>query len=345
MNSGNAAVKQRMTIAEALNRAHHQLLESGADVIVIGEDIVGGAGLSEAMAADELGGVFGVTAGLAARFGTDRVIDTPISETAIVGMAVGAAMTGLKPIVEIMFCDFIGVCFDQILNQAAKVRYLSGDRIAMPLVIRTTMGAGDGSGAMHSQSLHGLLASIPGLQVACPATPADAAGLLKSALLCLDPVVLFEHKGLYASEGDVDAELPAVPLGRGRYVREGRDITLVAVSAMVTEAEKAASLLADEGISIDLIDPRTIQPLDSKLILSSLKKTGRLLVVDEGAAFAGFADAVLALASTQAFADLKSAPAKITPPHTPVPYGRALEAGWLPNAEDIVLKVREMLHG
>jgi len=338
-------MKNQMTIAEALNKAHHQLMEMDSHVVVIGEDIVGGTGLDPAQSANELGGVFGVTGGLAARFGTARVIDTPISETAFVGMGVGASMTGLKPIVEIMFCDFIGVCFDQILNQAAKVRFLSGDRIPMPLVVRTTMGAGDGSGAMHSQSLHGLLASIPGLQVACPATPADAAGLLKSALLCPDPVVLFEHKALYGAKGDVEPGLPPVKLGRGRLVREGADMTIVAVSAMVSEAEKAAAILAEEGIMIDLIDPRTIQPLDSNLILSSLKKTGRLLVVDEGAEFAGFADAVIAVASINAFASLKAAPAKITPPHVPVPYGRALEARWLPSATDIVLQVREMLHG
>ncbi|WP_417456546.1 alpha-ketoacid dehydrogenase subunit beta [Kordiimonas sp.] len=329
-----------MTIAQALNKAMHQIMKVDASVVVIGEDVVGGSGLS---GGEELGGVFGVTKGLAQAFGRERVIDTPISESAFVGMATGAAMTGLKPIVEVMFCDFFGVCFDQVFNQAAKARFLSNGRIKLPLVIRTTMGAGDGSGAMHSQSLHGLLASVPGLAVVCPSTPADAAGLLKSAVAADGPVVIFEHKGLYGVSGEVKAALPAVPLGKGNIAQPGDDITLVALSAMVPKALEAAATLKADGISVEVIDPRTVHPLDSDMILASLAKTGRLLVVDEGAAFMGFADRVLSLAASEGFASLKAAPQKLTPPHTPVPYGRKAEEEWLPAATDIVATVKSML--
>ena len=329
-----------LTIAAALNNAHHQLMEADPNTIVIGEDIVGGAGLD----GSELGGVFGVTAGLAERFGTDRVIDTPISETAFVGMGVGAAMTGLKPIVEVMFCDFIGVCFDQIFNQAAKARFLSNDRIDMPLIIRTTMGAGDGSGAMHSQSLYAMLASVPGLKVVCPSTPTDAAGLLKSAAGSPSPVIIFEHKGLYDFAENTDPELPPVPLGKGRYVQEGGDITLVAIGAMVHRCEEAAKKLASRGIGVDLIDPRTVMPLDTDMLLESVEKTHRLLVVDEGPQHGGFADMVIGAVSTSGFHHLRDAPQKLTPPHTPVPYGQLLEAAWLPDCDNIVGKIDEMLY-
>jgi len=329
-----------MTISTALNRAHHQLLKTDPSIIVLGEDIVGGAGLD----GKELGGVFGVTAGLAARFGKDRIIDTPISETAFVGMAVGAAMTGLKPIVEVMFCDFIGVCFDQISNQAAKTRYLSNDKIDMSLVIRTTMGAGDGSGAMHSQSLHGMLAGVPGLIVVCPSTPADAAGLLKAAVASPHPVVMLEHKGLYEDEAAVDDTLPAVQIGKGRNVREGDDVTVVAISAMEKVCEKAVEQLATRGIGVDLIDPRTVQPLDMETIFASLEKTGRLLVVDEGPLFGGFADQVISAAVTGGHHLLRTAPQKLTPPQSPVPYGRLLEADWLLDAGKVINKIDEMLY-
>jgi pyruvate/2-oxoglutarate/acetoin dehydrogenase E1 component len=328
------------SIAAALNHAHHQIMEAEPRVIVIGEDIVGGAGLT----GEELGGVFGVTAGLANAFGQTRVIDTPISETAFLGMGIGAAMTGLKPIVEIMFCDFMGVCFDQIMNQAAKVRFLSNDKLELPLVIRTTMGAGDGSGATHSQSLHGLLASVPGLVVVCPSNPADAAGLLKSAVASAEPVVLMEHKGLYGNSEDCDPNLPSVPIGSGRLVREGSEATLVAIGQMLHRAEAAADTLAARGISVEIIDPRTIQPLDIGMILASVQKTKRLLVVDEGPNFGGFADMVIANVVEKGFGLLRAAPQKLTPPNSPTPYGSALEEAWLVSSEQIVAKVDEMLY-
>jgi len=329
----------RMSISEALNRAHHHIMAADDRTLVIGEDIRGGSGVDGGL---ELGGVFGVTSGLAAKFGEGRVIDTPISETAFVGMATGAAMTGLKPIVEVMFCDFMGVCFDQIMNQAAKARFLSNGRFDLPLTIRTTMGAGDGSGAMHSQSTFGMLASVAGLTVVCPSTPADAAGLLKSAVEAKGPTVIMEHKGLYGVAEDVPDELPSVPLGKGRLMREGTDLTVVAVSAFVHKAVEAADTLAAEGISVEIIDPRTIKPLDEALILASVKKTGRLLVAAEDAAFGGFSDQLTAFVARSAFSSLKAAPVSVTPPDVPVPYGRRAEAVWLPGVDEILSAARTL---
>lgn len=312
------------TIAEALNAAHHQLMADDESVLCFGEDFA------------QNGGVFGVSKGLLETFGPARVFDTPISETAFIGVAVGAAMTGLKPIVELMFCDFAGVCFDQILNQAAKARFLSNGNLKMPLVIRTTMGAGDGSGAMHSQSLHGLFASIPGLIVVAPSTPADAAGLLKSATFSDDPVIFMENKNLYSLAGPVDPSLSPVPIGQARVLKSGKDITIVAASAMAHAAIAAAKTLEDKGISASVVDPRTIKPIDWNAIESSVQQTGRLLVIDEGAAFGGFADAVIAGITDRAFSALKAAPKKLTPPDTPVPYAVGAERAWMPGASDIV---------
>ncbi|MCK0070345.1 alpha-ketoacid dehydrogenase subunit beta [Kordiimonas laminariae] len=326
-----------LSISEALNKAHHQLMEADERVIVMGEDIVGGAGLGKG---EGLGGVFGVTSGLVDKFGANRVIDTPISETAFVGMGIGSAMTGLKPIVEVMFCDFMGVCFDQIFNQAAKVRLLSGGRISVPMVIRTTLGAGDSSGAMHSQALHGLLATAPGLKVACPSNPADAAGLLKTALEDDDPVILMEHKGLYSLEGEVADDLPPVPFGEGQVIREGCDITIVAVSRMVHVANQVADVLAQGGGEVEIIDPRTIMPLDMNLILKSVQKTGKLVVVDESF---GFAEMVISRVSEEGFGYLKAAPKKVIPLHTPIPYAPGLEQEWLPSEAQIVTAVKELV--
>lgn len=320
-----------MTIAKALKTAHHQLLEADDSVVCFGEDFA------------ENGGVFEVSKGLLDAFGPTRVFDTPISETAFIGMAVGAAATGLKPIVELMFCDFAGVCFDQILNQAAKARFLSNGRLKIPLVIRTTMGAGDGSGAMHSQSLHGLFASIPGLVVVAPSTPADAAGLLKSAVMSDDPVIFMENKNLYGVTGSVDPALPPVPLGKARVLTSGSDITIVATSAMAHTAFEAAQALEIRGVSATIIDPRTIKPFDYETVVASVQTTGRLLVVDEGAAFGGFADAVVADITDRAFAALKVAPKKLTPPDTPTPYAVAAERAWLPGAGDIVDAATKMM--
>jgi pyruvate dehydrogenase E1 component beta subunit len=318
-----------MTISEALRSTLIQVMQNDDRVTLVGEDLSMG--------------VFGVTSGLDCEFGSDRVINTPISETAFVGMGIGAAMTGLKPIIEVMFCDFMGVCFDQILNQAAKTHFLSGGAVDIPLVIRTTMGAGDGSGAMHSQSMYGLLMQIPGLIIACPSTPADASGLLKTAIQSNTPVILMEHKGLYNVKGEVDQTISAVSFGEGSIVKEGSDVTIVALSKMSHVSCEAAQLLGREGISVEVIDPRTISPLDTGIIADSIRKTGRLIVVDEGTAIAGFADHVISNVVENNFDALKCAPRKIVPPHTPVPYGRSAETVWLPNANNIVGVVRDLM--
>lgn len=320
-----------MKISEALNKTLHQTMAVDDRIVCIGEDIAAN------------GGVFRVTRGLLTAFGKARVIDTPISETAFVGMAIGAAMTGLRPVVEIMFCDFAGVCFDQIMNQAGKARFLANGRFSLPMVIRTTMGAGDGSGAMHSASLHGLFASIPGLTVVCPATAADAGGLLKSAIESDGPVIFMENKQLYEKSAFVSADLPPVSLGEARIACEGGDLTMVAAGAMVHRAQEAAGALATAGISVEVIDPRTIKPLDANAIAASVRKTGHLLVVDEGVPFAGFADAVIASVVERVFGDLKSAPRKLCPPDTPVPYAVAAEAFWQPDADDIVATAKSMM--
>ncbi len=320
-----------MTIAEALNTAHHHVMTEDDSAVCFGEDFA------------ENGGVFGVSKGLLEVFGSARVFDTPISETAFIGMAVGAAATGLKPIVELMFCDFAGVCFDQILNQAAKARFLANGRLKMPIVIRTTMGAGDGSGAMHSQSLHGLFASVPGLVVVAPSTPADAAGLLKSAAACDDPVIFLENKNLYGLRGQIDPKLPSVPLGKACVMKTGGDITIVAASAMALAACKAAKSLEKNAISATVIDPRTIKPFDFDTVAASVQITGRLLVVDEGSAFGGFADAVIAGIMDRAFGALKTAPKKVIPPDTPTPYAAAAEQAWLPGADDIVEAATQLM--
>lgn len=317
-----------MTIAEALRRAHIEAMSNDETVILMGEDLSMG--------------VFGVSSGLDDMFGKGRVINTPISETAFVGMGIGAAMTGLRPIVEVMFCDFMGVCFDQIMNQAAKVHFMSDGQMQLPLTIRTTMGAGDGSGAMHSQSLHGLLQQIPGLIVACPSTPSDAAGLLMAAVKADTPVILMEHKGLYNNKGQVGEGFMEVPFGKGRVARKGTDITLVAASRMCEIALEASDILAKYGISLEIIDPRTISPLDTRLIGDSIRKTGRLMVVDEGAAIAGFADHIVSHIAENHFDCLKTNPRKIVPPHVPVPYGVSAEKHWLPDVRAIVEAAKDM---
>lgn len=316
-----------MTMKNALNLTFHRMMHEDDKIIFFGEDVVGGSGI---VGGQSLGGMFGVSAGLRETFGPNRVFDTPISETSFIGMAAGAAMTGLRPVVELMFCDFMGVCFDQIINQAAKARFMSGGLNKVPMVIRATMGAGDGSAAVHSQSLAHLVASIAGLYVAMPATPRDAASLIQTAILCDDPVIFLEHKGLYDFEEDVPDNLPPAPLGKGRLVMAGSDVTVVAFSAMLHKAETVAHRVAKEGIAVDLIDPRWAAPLDLELILASVARTGRLVVVDEGAAHVGLAAEVISQVSRYGFEHLKCAPVAITPPHTPVPYGKNLEQAWLP---------------
>jgi pyruvate dehydrogenase E1 component beta subunit len=299
-------------------------------VLLLGEDI------------GRPGGVYNVTEGLQQTFGADRVMDTPISEEGIAGIGVGAALTGMRPVVEIMFCDFITLAMDQIVNQAAKLRYMTGGQARVPLVIRTTMGAGRGAAAQHSQSLHAWMAHIPGLKVVLPASPFDAKGLLKSAIRDDNPVIYFEDKMMYNLRGPVPKQEYVVPLGVAEVKRQGRDVTLVATSSMVQVALDAANELALMEIRAEVVDPRTVQPLDMETIVTSVKKTGRAVVIDEGYRSYGVTAEIASVIGDEAF-DFLDAPVKrVGAADVPVPFAPALELAAIPAVQDIVEAVRAL---
>lgn len=300
-------------------------------VILLGEDI--GAP----------GGAFGATRGLYQQFGKERVRDTPISETAIVGAAIGAAVNGLRPVVEVMFMDFIATCWDQVVNQMAKMRYMFGGQVRLPLVLRTHTGAGLSAGPQHSGSLEAWAVHVPGLKVVMPATPADAKGLLKAAIRDDNPVIVVENKVLYGSKGEVPSGDHVVPIGRAAVRREGRDVTVVALSRMVGEALKAAELAAKDGIAVEVLDPRTVSPLDREGLLASVRKTGRLVIAHEAWGPCGAGAEIAALAAEHALAALKAPVRRVTPPFTPVPFSPPLEKFWLPDAGRILAAVREVV--
>jgi pyruvate dehydrogenase E1 component beta subunit len=311
-------------------------------VILFGEDVAGGATLPhmEGENKEAWGGVLGVTKGLASEFGRNRVLDTPISESAFIGAAVGAASTGLRPVAELMFVDFLGVCFDQIFNQGAKLRYMFGGKAQVPLVVRTMIGAGFRAAAQHSECLYSIFAHIPGIKSVVPCTPYDAKGLLSSAIRDNDPVMFFEHKLLYDMEGEVPEDNYTIPLGVADVKREGKDATIVALGRMVHLALEAADTLANDGVDVEVIDLRSISPMDGDAILNSVKKTHRLVVVDEDYPRCSVATDVIALVADQAF-DYLDAPCKmITAPHTPVPFSPALEDVYIPSADTIVSTVK-----
>lgn len=322
----------KISIREALNKALFEEMERDDRVILMGEDV----------ANKDSGGVFGVSAGLADRFGELRVVDTPITESAIIGAAGGAALTGLRPVAELMFIDFIGVCLDQLMNQIAKFRYMFGGRATTPVTIRTMIGAGTGSGPQHSAILYPMLVAIPGLKVVAPSNAYDAKGLLAQSIRDDDPVVFCEHKSIYTEECEVPDEPYTIPLGKARTVCEGTDVTVVAFSRMVLLAEKAAATLAAEGISVELIDPRTLSPLDDEAILASVRKTGRLVVVDEANPYCSMASEVSSLVVEQGFDYLDAPIKKVTAPHTPVPASPVLEALYVPSVEEIEAAIRDV---
>jgi 2-oxoisovalerate dehydrogenase E1 component len=288
----------------------------------------------------EGGNVFGLTRGLAERF-PGRVRDTPISESAIIGTAVGAALAGLRPVVELMYFDFIGVCFDQLLNQAAKLRFMTGGNATLPLVVRTQFGAGRSSGSQHSQSLEALLAHVPGLTVVMPSTPADTYGLLRAAIRDPNPVIFVENRLLYGQKGPKPPDGHMVPLGTAKIRREGTDVTLVSYSRMVHDCLAAASRLADEGISTEVIDLRTIAPLDRETVLVSLAKTSRLVIAHEAVGQFGVGAELAALAAHEGFWTLDAPVRRVAPPPTPAPYAPSLERAWLPGPDAIMAAVRE----
>jgi len=326
-----------ITYQQAINEALSQEMERDETVVIMGEDVAGGAGTDGED--DAWGGVLGVTKGLYGKFG-DRVMDTPISESSFIGAAVGAATAGLRPVAELMFIDFMGVCFDQIFNQAAKFRYMFGGKAETPVVIRTMYGAGFRAAAQHSQCLYPVFTHIPGLKVVMPATPYDVKGLLIQAIRDNDPVIFCEHKALYTIEGEVPEEPYTIPFGEANITREGSDVTIVTLGRMVHVANEAADNLAKDGISCEVVDLRTTSPMDEETVLESVENTGRLVVVDEASPRCNIATDISALVSQKAFSSLKAPIRMVMPPHTPVPFADNLEDLYIPDAAQVMEAVR-----
>jgi pyruvate/2-oxoglutarate/acetoin dehydrogenase E1 component len=326
-----------ITYREAINEALAQEMERDPSVIVLGEDNAGGQGSPGE--ADAWGGVLGVTKGLYHKF-PGRVLDTPISESAFIGAAVGAATGGLRPVAELMFIDFMGVCFDQIFNQAAKFRYMFGGKAVTPVVVRTMWGAGLRAAAQHSQSLLSVFTHIPGLKVVAPSNAYDAKGLLIQSIRDDDPVIFAEHKMLYDVAADVPEESYAIPFGEANIVREGGDVTIVAIGRMVAMAQQAADELASSGVQCEIVDPRTVSPLDTDTILESVENTGRLVVVDEANPRCSLATDIAATVAQDGFASLRAPIQLVTGPHTPVPFADSLEDLFIPDAAKIVGAVK-----
>jgi pyruvate/2-oxoglutarate/acetoin dehydrogenase E1 component len=329
-----------MNMREAISSTLHAEMERDSNVLILGEDIVGGMGT--AGGPEAIGGIWGLTGGLYAKFGPNRVIDTPISESCIVGAAAGAALSGKRAIAELMFADFVGVCLDQLYNQIAKFRYMFGGA-KCPVTVRLTYGAGLNAAAQHSQAVYAMLTSIPGLKVVMPTTPADAKGLLTSAIRGDDPVMFFEHKTLYGDKGEVPDGDYLLPFGHARMVREGHDASIVTCGQMVGFAAKAADNLAKDGIACDVIDLRTTSPMDEETILDSVEMSGRLVVVDESPPRCSLAADIAGLVVNKGFAALRAPVEMVTPPHTPVPFARELEKAYLPSAASIEAAVRKAL--
>jgi pyruvate dehydrogenase E1 component beta subunit len=320
-----------MTFAQALNEAHKIEMQRDPNVYVAGEDV------------GVYGGIFGVTAGLLDQFGPKRVRDTPITESAIIGTAVGAASCGLRPVIELMFVDFIGVAMDQLFNQAAKMKYMFGGKAKIPMVLRTSCGAGIGAAAQHSQCLESWFMHVPGLKVVMPSTPADAKGLLISAIRDDNPVVFLEHKMLYALEGEVPAGEYTVPLGKADIKREGKDATIVATARAVHTALSAAEKLGGDGISVEVLDPRTLSPLDEDAILGSVRKTHRLVIVHEAVKFEGPGAEIAAIVAEKAFDRLDAPILRIAAPFSPVPFSPALEKEYIPSEDKIIRAVKMVM--
>ncbi|HEY8988340.1 MAG TPA: alpha-ketoacid dehydrogenase subunit beta [Candidatus Limnocylindrales bacterium] len=321
-----------LTYRAAIAGAIAQEMDRDTTVVMIGEDI-GAAG-----------GVFKLTEGLFDRFGPERIRDTPISEQAIIGAAMGAAMTGLRPIAELMFSDFFAVTWDMVVNQIAKTRYMTNGQVALPLVIRTANGAGLRFGAQHSQSIENWAMAIPGLKVVAPSNPADMFGLLAAAIRDPDPVIVCEHKALFAAKGEVPDGEHVTPLGEAAIARPGTDATIVALAAMVPRAVEAADRLADEhGIDAEVLDLRTLIPLDAQAVLRSLAKTSRLFTVEENPRVGGWGAEIAALAADEGFYSLDAPIVRITTPHIPLPSASVLEDAAIPTVERIVDTVRRRL--
>jgi pyruvate dehydrogenase E1 component beta subunit len=316
------------TYLEAITRTLAEEMRADPLVLVLGEDVAEG-------------GPWGATAGLAEEFGAERVRNTPISEAAIAGIAIGAAQSGLRPVVEIMFVDFVTLALDQLVNQAAKAHFMSGGQLTVPLVLRTQGGAGQRGGAQHSQSLEAWLTHVPGLKVVMPATAADAAGLLRAAIADPNPVVYIENKTLYFRREAVEPQ--DVPIGRAKVVRAGRDVTVVALSRLVHEAVAAADELATEGIEVEVVDPRTLVPLDLDTIVESVSRTHRLVVAHEAVEHGGFGAEIAAQVQAAAFDELDAPIARVGAPFAPIPFSPPLEDAYLPGHGEVIAAVRATL--
>ncbi len=334
---------RKATMAQAINEAIRQEMRRDPTVILMGEDVAGGAEVEHLKESEAWGGVMGVTRGLVKEFGRDRVLDTPISEAGFIGAAVGAAATGLRPIAELMFVGFVGVCYDQLLNQATKLRYMFGGKAKVPLVIRTMVGAGFRAAAQHSQVLAPIFTHIPGMKVVLPSTPRDAKGLLAAAIRDDNPVIFMEHLAMYNTEGEIPADEFVIPLGKADVKREGKDATVVAMGRMVQMALTAAKSLEADGISIEVVDPRTLAPLDTEAIIASVQKTGRLVVVDEDHPVCSMGSEIIAQVASRAFDYLDGPPVLVAPPHVPVPFSPVLEDAYIPSAQKVEAAVRDLL--
>lgn len=320
----------KMSYVEALRDGMSFEMRRDDTVFLAGEDV----GI--------FGGCFGQTQGMFAEFGPKRIVDTPISETAIMGLGVGAASAGLRPIVELMFIDFIGICLDELFNQAAKMRYMFGGKAQVPMVVRAPAGAGFSAAAQHSQSMEAWLAHIPGIKVVMPYSPADAKGLMISAIRDNNPVVYIEHKALYTMEGEVPEGDYTVPIGKASLAREGEDVSLISWGAMVGKALEAAKALEADGISAEVVDLRTITPVDRESIIKSVQKTNRAVVVHEAVRTGGFGGEIAAIIADEAFDYLDAPVKRVTAPDTPVPFSSPLEQAFIPSADKIVGAVKEL---
>jgi pyruvate dehydrogenase E1 component beta subunit len=321
------------TYAVAIRDVLAEEMRRDPEIFLMGEDIA------------KQGGIFGCTRGLVDEFGEDRVRNTPISENTFVGAGVGAASVGMRPVVELMYMDFLYLAMDQVLNQAAKIRYMFGGKVKVPMVIRGQQGIGRGNGAQHSQSVESLMMNIPGIKVICPSTPADAAGLLRTAIRDDNPVLFFEHKALYAVKGEVpDDKEFAIPFGKADIVREGKDATVVANFLYRGKSLEAADILAREGISVEVIDPRTLVPLDADTIANSVKKTGRLVTVHEAHKNMGWGTEVVAQVIEGAFKYLDAPPIRLGAKMCSLPFNIGLENAVVPQVADIVAAVKTTLH-
>ena len=329
---------------QAINEALRQEMERDEDVMIMGEEIAGGAGREHLGIVDAWGGPFRTTVGLIQQFGNQRVLDTPLTEAAFIGAAIGAASTGMRTIAELMFVDFIGVCMDQLINNAAKMRYMFGGQVKVPFTMLTRIGAGFGSAAQHSESYYSIFSHMPGLKGVVPSDAYTAKGLLVAAIRDDDPVIYFEHKGLYGETGPVPEELYELPLGKARTVRPGKDVTLVGISKMTWICTAAAEELAKSGIDAEVIDLLSISPIDYDHVIDSVRRTHRLVVVDEDTPICSMASEICSRVAEEAFDYLDAPPSRVTAPHTPVPYSRALEANYMPNEARVISTVQNLLN-